>query len=101
MPSDWRRPSKNAASPISAGLVMLEAVVGDKARDEIGGLAAGMAGPVRHHPAEIDIEHDAAEIEQQRVGGGGSWRQIHGNRLQNWTGVGNGRRRFASSPSGA
>ena len=30
-----------------------------------------MSGPNGHHLAEIDIEHDAAEIEQQRVGGVG------------------------------
>jgi hypothetical protein len=34
-------------------------------------LAAGMTGPARQHPVEIDIEHDPAEIEQQRVGGAG------------------------------
>ena len=54
-----------------AGLVMLEAVVDDKAPGQIGGRAAGVAGPDRHHRAEIDIEHDTAEIEQQRVDGGG------------------------------
>jgi hypothetical protein len=55
------------------------------------GLAAGMAGPTGHHPGEVDIEHDAAEIEQQRVGGVGGERRIHGSRLQNWTGLSNGR----------
>jgi len=30
-----------------------------------------VAGPDRQRLAKIDIEHDAAEIEQQRVGGVG------------------------------
>jgi hypothetical protein len=48
-----------------------------------------MLRPVRHHGIEVDIEHDTAEVEQQGVDGGGG-RQIHGNRLQNWTGLSNG-----------
>ena len=54
-----------------AALMTLPGIVGRKPRDELGRLAAGMAGPVGQHLAEIDIEHDAAEIEQQRVGGVG------------------------------
>ena len=73
-----------------AGLVMLETVVDDKTPRKVGGRAAGMLRPVRHHGIEVDIEHDTAEVEQQNVGGGGRWRQIHGNRLQNWTGLSNG-----------
>ena len=69
---------------------MLEAVVDDKTPGEVAWLAAGVAGPVRHHLIEIDIEHDTAEVEQQDVDGGGRERQIHGNRLQNWTGPSNG-----------
>src|SRR3984957_15728518 len=34
-------------------------------------LATGMSGPARQHFVEIDVDHDAAEIEQQRVGGAG------------------------------
>jgi hypothetical protein len=68
---------------------MLETVVDDKAPDEVGGLAACVPRPGRHHGIETDIEHDTAEIEQQGVDGGGRWRQIHGNRLQNWQ-AGNG-----------
>jgi hypothetical protein len=49
-----------------------------------------MPRPGRHHLVEADIEHDTAEVEQQGVDGGGG-RQIHGNRLQNWTGLSNGR----------
>jgi hypothetical protein len=45
--------------------------------------------PVHHDLIETDVEHDAAEVEQQGVDGGGG-RQIHGNRLQNWSGIGNG-----------
>jgi hypothetical protein len=46
--------------------------------------------PVRHHGIEVDVEHDTADVEQQGVDGGGRWRQIHDNRLQNWVGLGNG-----------
>ena len=71
MPSEARRLSKNAASLISPRLVTLPGLVGRQTADEIGGLAAGVAGPARHHLVEVDIEHDAAEIEQQHVGGVG------------------------------
>src|SRR5262245_65852165 len=54
-----------------AGLVMAKAVIDDKARGKLSGLAAGMTSPDAHHPAKIDIQHDAAEIEQQGVGGAG------------------------------
>src|SRR6202043_187476 len=54
-----------------ADLMMLVALVADKARNDVIGLAAGMAGPAGQRLVEIDIEHDAAEIEQQRVGGAG------------------------------
>ena len=74
-----------------AGLVMLEMSVDDKARRDLLGRAAGMPGPDRHHLAEIDIEHDTAEIEQQRVGGTGEKRGIHPPRLQNRARSGNGR----------
>ncbi len=95
MPSDGRRLSKERGVVDLAGLVMLEAVVDDEARGEVGGRAAGVAGPVRHHLVEIDIEHDAAEIEQQHVGGGGRGRRIHGSRLQNWSGLGNAQGRIS------
>jgi hypothetical protein len=36
--------------------------------DDIVGRAAGMTSPAGDSPGKIDIEHDAAEIEQQRVG---------------------------------
>ena len=80
---------------------MLETVVDDKTPGEVGGRAAGVPGPVRHHLVETDIEHDTAEIEQQDVDGGGRWRQIHGNRLQNWTGLSNGAMgiRFEPNPA--
>ena len=69
---------------------MLEMVIDDKARSDIGGRAAGMAGPDRHDLAEVDIEHDAAEIEQQGVGGGGeregcSWGSFTKNRAKRAT----------------
>jgi hypothetical protein len=57
--------------------------------------------PVRHHGIEADIEHDTAEVEQQDVDGGGGERQIHGNRLQNRTGLGNGAMGFASKSNPA
>jgi hypothetical protein len=69
---------------------MFETVVDDKAVGEVGGFAARVPRPVRHHMIETDVEHDTAEVEQQGVDGGGRWRQIHGNRLQNWSGIGNG-----------
>ncbi len=37
-------------------------------------VAARMRGPAREHALEIDADHDIAEIEQQRVDGGGSHR---------------------------
>ena len=81
---------------------MLEAVVDDKTPGEVAGLAAGVPGPFRHHLVEADVEHDTAEVEQQHVDGGGRWRQIHGSRLQNWTGLSNGRHGgFASKPNPA
>ena len=40
-----------------------------------------MAGPHRHHLVKADIEHDAAEIEQEHVGGAGEeGGQGHGGR---------------------
>ena len=50
---------------------MPEMVVDDKAAGEISRRAAGMAGPDRHRPIKAEIEHDAAEIEQEHVGGAG------------------------------
>jgi hypothetical protein len=50
-----------------------------------------MAGPIGHHLAKIDIEHDAAEIEQQRIGGIGRELGFHASRLQNPAHLGNGR----------
>jgi len=55
--------------------------------------------PVRHHLIEADVEHDTAEVEQQHVDGGGRWRQIHGHRLQNWSGIGNGLDRIRPDPA--
>ena len=46
-------------------------IVGREPPDQLRRLAAGMAGPTGHHLVEVDIEHDPAEIEQQRVGGVG------------------------------
>ena len=71
MPSEARRLAKNSASLDLAALVTPEALVATKRAATVGGRAAGMAGPARHRLVEIDIEHDAAEIEQQRVGGAG------------------------------
>src|SRR5207302_8331341 len=64
----------------AADLVILETVVHDKAPGKVGGLATRVPCPARHYLVETDIEHDTAEVEQQDVGGGGRWRQIHGNR---------------------
>ena len=44
--------------------MMLVGLVADKARNDVIGLAAGMTGPAGQRLVEIDIEHDAAEIEQ-------------------------------------
>jgi hypothetical protein len=63
--------------------MMLVGLVADKARNDVIGLAAGMSGPASQRFVEIDIEHDAAEIEQQRVGGaGGEQGAGHGSRLR-------------------
>jgi hypothetical protein len=52
--------------------------VARKSSGQMRHLAAGVAGPARERLIEIDIEHDAAEIEQQRVGGaGGEGRSVH------------------------
>src|ERR1700730_18247651 len=45
--------------------------VARKSSGQMRHLAAGVAGPARERLIEIDIEHDTAEIEQQRVGGAG------------------------------
>jgi hypothetical protein len=58
-----------------------------------------VAGPAHHHLVEVDIEHDAADIEQQHVGGVGQDRRIHDSRLQNQESPGNCRER-ASAQSG-
>jgi hypothetical protein len=73
MPSVERRPAKNSASLISPGLVTPKRCrrTCENAR-QMRRLAAGVAGPARQRPVEIDIDDDAAEIEQQRVGGAGS-----------------------------
>ena len=63
---------------------------GRKPPRQIAGRATGVSGPVRHHPAEVDIEHDPAKIEQQRIDGVGDEGRIHGSPVQNWTGRGNG-----------
>ena len=47
-----------------AAFMALEIIVGHEPSGERGRLAAGMAGPAGQHLVEIDIEHDAAEIEQ-------------------------------------
>ena len=54
-----------------ADLMMPVGFFADKSRNEFGRRAAGVTRPAGKRLAEIDIEHDAAEIEQQRVGGGG------------------------------
>ena len=54
-----------------AGLVMPVRLVAHVAGQDIGGLAAGMGRPAADRLGEIDVEHDAAEIEQKRVGDAG------------------------------
>src|ERR1700704_1900190 len=54
-----------------AGLVALIDVVARKPPDQMRRLAVGVTGPTLKRLVEIDIEHHAAEIEQQRVGGAG------------------------------
>ena len=71
MPSEARRPAKYAASLILPDLVMPVGLVAHEAPDDVIGLAAGMTGPAGQRLVEIDIDHHAAEIEQQRVGGAG------------------------------
>src|SRR5260370_19915845 len=50
---------------------MIEFVAPGKTPREMRGLASGVTGPTGDNLAEINIEHDAAEIEQQRIGGAG------------------------------
>ena len=47
---------------------LIDFVARTKLAGEMCGLAAGMSGPARKRFFEINIEHDPAEIEQQRVG---------------------------------
>jgi hypothetical protein len=52
-----------------------------------------VTGPARQRPVEIDIEHHAAEIEQQRVGGAGSEKGAgHAGRLRKSAEASNRRR---------
>jgi hypothetical protein len=57
--------------------MMFVRLVTDKPRGEVGWLAARVTGPNGQRLGEIDIEHDVAEIEQQRVGGVGGERGVH------------------------
>src|SRR3981081_167298 len=66
-------------------------VVAHKSPDQMCRLAAGVTGPAVKRLVEIDIEHDAAEIEQQRIGGaGGEEGAAHPCRLRKLGGPGNG-----------
>src|SRR5438034_6513568 len=49
--------------------------VAHKPPEKVCGLAAGVFGPARERLIEVDIEHDTAEIEQQRVGSAGGQRK--------------------------
>jgi hypothetical protein len=76
-----------------ADFVMLEMFIDDKPRGNLGGRAAGMTGPDGHNLVEVDIEHDAAEIEQKDIGGsGGEEGLVHSGRLQKTGEAGNRRR---------
>ena len=72
-----------------APLVTMPGIVRRKPRDELCRFASRVCGPGGEHSAEIDIEHDAAEIEQQRVGGIGGEMGVHALRLQNHRRLGN------------
>ena len=50
---------------------LIEFVAPGKSTCEMGYLTARVSGPAGDNLAEIDIEHHAAEIEQQRVGSAG------------------------------
>ena len=80
MPSDARSVAKEFGVADLARLVPLIGSSRTKALDDIVGRAAGMAGPAGDRLGEIDIDHDAAEIEQQRVGAAGrervSWQRF-------------------------
>ncbi len=65
-----------------ASLVMMVRFVDHEARGDIGWLASGMACPAGQRPGEIDVEDDAAEIEQKRVGvSGGKAGRGHGDQI--------------------
>ncbi len=51
-----------------AGLMVPIGLRANETLDKVIGLAAGMSRPAGDRLGKIDIEHDAAEIEQQRVG---------------------------------
>ena len=72
-----------------ADLVMPEAVVDDEAAGEFGRCAAGMLRPARHHLVKVDVEHDAADIEQQHVDGIG--RELRGHCVKPCTRIAGGR----------
>jgi hypothetical protein len=75
--------------------VTLVNVVARKSPDEMLGLATGVTGPADQRLVEVDIEHDAAEIEQQRVGcAGGEQGSGHRRRC---TKIEQGRQRCAMS----
>jgi hypothetical protein len=42
-----------------------------KSSAEIGGIAAGMISPALKRLVEVNIDHDATEIEQKRIRGAG------------------------------
>src|SRR5436190_2215427 len=58
-------------------------MVRGKSPCQMRGLAAGVARPARERLFEIDIEHHAAEIEQQRISGtGGEHGAVHRGGVQ-------------------
>jgi len=77
------------------------AFVTRKPSDEMGYLATGVAGPAGERFVEVEIEHDAAEIEQQRVGrAGGEEGRVHWGRVRKSGEAGNRRRWVSQADKG-
>ena len=55
---------------------LIKFVAPGKPSPQLRDLATGVTGPAGDHLAEIDIEHHAAEVEQQRIGSAGEERGL-------------------------
>ena len=79
-----QRGEKFGIADLAPLMALIEFVAPGKSTREMRRLAARVTGPAGDDLAEIDIEHHAAEIEQQRVGSAGG-EQGTGHRLNTGT----------------